>query len=208
MYHVSGMGETEKAGRTSMAEDQELAMVDSLLRRSEVWAEPPERLEQRIHGELFGTKVVPPPIQLSRRRRRSVVQVAAGALVVASIPGIAAIFSDSSREMQLEGTALRPGGSAVAALKETSSGVEITLKVKGLPPAAVGQFYEAWVKGDRGSVAIGTFHLRRGTDAVVLWSGVALADYPKITVTTQLEGAGPASSGQVVLTGDVPERYR
>ncbi|WP_405060081.1 hypothetical protein OG474_00195 [Kribbella sp. NBC_01505] len=35
-----------------MAEGLELAVVDSLLRRSEVWAEPPEGLEQRIRAGL------------------------------------------------------------------------------------------------------------------------------------------------------------
>jgi hypothetical protein len=51
-------------------------------------------------------------------------------------------------------------------------------------------------------------NLREGSRQVVLWSGVELTDYPKLTVTLQSEGAGPASSGRVVLTGDIPDQAR
>ena len=43
---------------------------------------------------------------------------------------------------------------------------------------------------------------------MVLWSGVDLAAYRRVTVTLQREGGGPASSGQVLLAGDVPEALR
>ena len=56
------------------------------------------------------------------------------------------------------------------------------------------------MKGPRGLVTIGTFHLRGGPGAVELWSAVSLADYPTITVTREPEDGDPASSGQVVLT--------
>jgi hypothetical protein len=56
------------------------------------------------------------------------------------------------------------------------------------------------MKGPRGLVAIGTFHLRGGPGTVELWSAVSLADYPTITVTREPEDGNPASSGQVVLT--------
>jgi hypothetical protein len=115
---------------------------------------------------------------------------------------------DEVGNMRLTGTALAPGGSADVAVRDTPSGVEITLDTTGLPPAPAGTYYEAWVVGPHGSVAIGTFHLRRGSKDVVLWSGVELADYPKITITAQREGEGPASSGRVLLAGEVPPALR
>jgi hypothetical protein len=89
--------------------------------------------------------------------------------------------------------------------------VAITLDVSGLAPAPKGSFYQAWVKGPRGAVAVGTFHVRDGESAeepIELWSGVDLADYPTITVTLEPEDGDPASSGTVVLKGKVPTRPR
>ena len=80
------------------------------------------------------------------------------------------------------------------------SGLAIELDVSGLPPSPRGFYYQAWMKGSRGLVTIGTFHLRGGPGAVELWSAVSLTDYPAITVTREPEDGNPASSGQVVLT--------
>lgn len=60
-------------------------------------------------------------------------------------------------------------------------------------------FYQAWLKGDGGLVPIGTFHTG---DHVVLWAGVALQDFPTITVT-QEEVGDQSSSGLRVLSGSV-----
>ncbi len=54
-------------------------------------------------------------------------------------------------------------------------------------------------------VPIGTFHAREGDGPIELWSGVDVADYPTMTVTIQQEGAGPESSGIVVLRGEIPQ---
>jgi hypothetical protein len=69
-----------------------------------------------------------------------------------------------------------------------------------------GFYYQAWMKGPRGLVTIGTFHMRGGPGTVELWSAVSLTDYPAITVTREPEDGNPASSGQVVLTNRRPGR--
>lgn len=143
-------------------------------------------------------------------RQGVLLAVAAVALVVVGVVGGLAVGRDSDvgpatggDEVALAGTDLEPQASGRARVEETGSGVEVWLDVSGLPPAAPGTYYQAWVKGDGGAVTIGTFHLREGDDPVILWSGVELDDYPTLTVTLQQEGAGAESSGQVVLTGDV-----
>ena len=52
-------------------------------------------------------------------------------------------------------------------------------------------------------MSIGTFHLRDGDDAVVLWSGVDVAEYPAISVTLEDEGAGPEPSERIMMKGRV-----
>jgi hypothetical protein len=146
-------------------------------------------------------------------RRRALAAVAAVALVAAGVVGGLVLGSGDDPatpddgpwdEVALGGTELAPEASALARVTETGSGVEVWLDVEGLPPAAPGTYYQAWLKGDAGSVTIGTFHARDGgAEPVILWSGVETDDYPTITVTLQQEGAGAESSGQVVLSGQV-----
>lgn len=176
--------------------------VEDVLRRSAVWAEVPAGLEARV---LSGPAEQPP---VRRLRPRLLVAAAIGTAALAA--GVTAILTagPDAGTMELSGTPIAAQAHADVQLRDTPSGVEIVLDVEGLPPAPEGSYYQGWVKGDRGVVAIGTFHLRRGGDDVVLWSGVELSGYPAITVTLQAEGAGPASSGKVVLRGDVPPALR
>ncbi|HET9968988.1 MAG TPA: anti-sigma factor, partial [Streptosporangiaceae bacterium] len=121
--------------------------------------------------------------------------LAAAAVVI----GIVVTRGPVTTDVALAGTRLAPAASAVAKLHATPSGLAIELDVSGLPPPPPGTYYQAWMKGPRGLVAIGTFHLR-GPGTVELWSAVSLAGYPTITVTREPEDGDPASSGQVVLT--------
>jgi hypothetical protein len=175
--------------------------VETILRQGAVWAQVPDDLERRVLDEALGRR-------RTRPRRNQWLLAAAAVVALAVGAGVFALRSGDGPRMELAGTALAPGSRAEAEVRDTPSGVEIRLDVDGLPPAPEGSFYEAWVKGERGSVAIGTFHLRDSSDDVVLWSGVDLDDYPRITVTLQREGAGPASSGRVVLAGEVPPELR
>lgn len=106
----------------------------------------------------------------------------------------------SGIDVSLSGTALAPGATGQARVTETTSGVRIYLDASGLQRLDNGQYYEAWLKGDRGLVPIGTFHT--GAD-VTLWAGVSIDDYPMITVTIEDADGDQASSGRVVLAGTI-----
>ena len=135
------------------------------------------------------------------RVRRSAGAAAAALLAAAAVViGIVVTRGPVTTDVALAGTRLALGASAVAKLHATPSGLAVELDVSGLPPSPPGSYYQAWMKGPRGLVAIGTFHLRGGPGTVELWSAVTLAGYPAITVTREREDGNPASSGQVVLT--------
>jgi hypothetical protein len=110
---------------------------------------------------------------------------------------------NDGRELALNPTALAPAASGQIHAANLSDGVRIILDVSGLPPAAPGTYYEAWVrKSPEVGVSAGTFHLRGGGhSSIELWAGVPVEEYPLFTVTVQEEGKGAASSGKVVLSG-------
>jgi hypothetical protein len=170
------------------------------------------RVPPRWSRPAQGTGHVPPAGAAGwDTRRRTLVAVAAVALLVLGVLGGMVVRGDDERphgdqEVALAGSELQPDASGHAELRETGTGVEVWLTVDGLPPAEPGTYYQGWVKGERGSVTIGTFHMREGDDEpVILWSGVELDDYRTITVTLQQEGGGAESSGVVVLSGDVED---
>ena len=103
-------------------------------------------------------------------------------------------------EVALAASELAPGASAVATVTDTPLGTRIDLEVWGLAPAGADAYYELWLwDSDGDAVSAGSFHLRGGTGSIELWAGVGLADYPRMTVSRQREGAGTAPSGEVVL---------
>ena len=131
--------------------------------------------------------------------------VAAAVILVVAL-GAALVTSDGDggESFALAETDEIPGASGSATVESTGSGLSISLTVEGLPPAEPGTFYQAWMRNDTDSVPIGTFHAREGDGPIELWSGVDVAEYPTMTVTLQQEGAGPESSGVVVLRGQIP----
>lgn len=147
----------------------------------------------------------------ARRPGRLVVLSAAAALLLlAGVVGVVLLAGQGgedgpTEEFAMTGTDLAPSASAAATAEELSSGFAITLDIDGLPPAAPGTYYQGWVKSpDDELVTIGTFHMRGGDSEVELWSGVELERFSTVTVTLQEEGAGAESSGQVVLSGELP----
>ena len=111
---------------------------------------------------------------------------------------------ESEEQFAIEGTELDPNATATAEVAELPNGAAIRLDVENLDPAPDGYYYQGWVRSEAGeTVTIGTFHMRGGDGTVTLWSGVDLAAYPTLTVTLQQEGAGPESSGEVVLRGSI-----
>jgi len=180
----------------------------ALLADPDGWAEPPAGLlDQILAGTGTGTGSAAG--RDDRRRQiqmRRTVRAGAAALLAAAavVIGIVVTRGPATTDVALAGTRLAPAGSATAKLHATPSGLAIELDVSGLPPSPPGYYCQAWMKGPRGLVTIGTFHLRGGPGTVELWSAVSLADYPAITVTREPEDGNPASSGQVVLTSRQP----
>jgi hypothetical protein len=173
------------------------------------WDEPPPELADDIVAGIRAE--VPDPLPTTVHRRRPwlhpvVMAVAAAAVVLAVALGVVLALrdGDDGESFTLAATDVVPGASGSATVETTGSGLSISLTIDGLPPAEPGTFYQAWMRGDIGSVPIGTFHAREGDGPIELWSGVDVAEYPTMTVTLQQEGAGSESSGIVVLRGEIP----
>ena len=177
-----------------------------LLADPDGWAEPPPGLLDQVLAGVDSERSRGPAAGPPRPRMRRTVRAGAAALLAAAavVIGIVVTRGPATTDVALAGTRLAPAASATARLHATPSGLAIDLDVSGLPPSAPGYYYQAWMKGPRGLVTIGTFHLRGGQGAVELWSAVSLTDYPAITVTREQEDGNPASSGQVVLTNRHP----
>jgi hypothetical protein len=150
------------------------------------------------------------PITSARSRRSRAtwwVGAAAAAAIAALAVGIVVTRGDGESDQEqfaIEGTELAPAAAATAEVKERGAGVAIALDIRDLPPAPEGSYYQGWVRNADGeTVTIGTFHMRSGDSTVTLWSGVPVEEYPTLTITLQKEGAGPESSGQVVLRGSI-----
>ncbi len=111
--------------------------------------------------------------------------------------------SQAATTVALAGTDVEPAAEGQAEITSTPSGFEIQLDITGLPPAPEGAYYQGWLRNDSGAVTIGTFHGREGSDDIILWSGVDVADFPTLTVTLQQVGGGAESSGVVVLRGEI-----
>jgi len=200
-----------------------------LLASPDLWREPPRGLLDQITASIGSERTAltrPLPAAATRpvrpanaarpaanaantarkdSRRRTRVRRSAGAAAAllaaaAVVIGIVVTRGPVTTDVALAGTRLAPAASAVAKLHATPSGLAIELDVSGLAPSPPGSYYQAWMKGPRGLVAIGTFHLHGGPGTVELWSAVTLAGYPTITVTREREDGNPASSGQIVLT--------
>ena len=150
-------------------------------------------------------------------RRPLLVAAAAAVLVllvgaVAVIAGSAGTDRFAQPEFAVTGTELAPEAWGTVRIDDLTAGVAVELYVHDLAPAEPGTYYQGWVETDGNGngegegderVSVGTFHMRGGDGPVELWSGVTLDDYPTLAVTLQEEGAGPESSGRVVLSGRI-----
>ena len=187
----------------------ELDDLRRMLGSDEMWADPPPELADRIVAAVGAEpgEAAPAPVRPHRNWLRPVLAVAAALLVLVAVGSVIATRDDGGggEQFALAATDVIAGASGEATVEATGSGLSISLDISDLPPAEPGTFYQAWMKGPGGSVPIGTFHARDGDGPIELWSGVDATDYPTMTVTIQQEGAGPESSGIVVLTGEIPD---
>lgn len=176
-----------------------------------VWLEPPPHLQEAIVADIASRQdAAPTPLRASRHRtaRRWTAQPwAAVAAVAAAIAVVAVIMFPraETRQLRMEGTDLAAGATAIATIRTTPTGEDITLDVSGLEPPPPDFFYQGWVRQggepEDNAVTIGTFHMRGGDDEVTLWAGVDIDDFPVLTVTLEPDDGDPASSGEVVLRG-------
>jgi hypothetical protein len=105
---------------------------------------------------------------------------------------------------QAAGTDLAPDATAEVSITETGSGFAIVFDPRGLPAAAEGSYYAAWLRGTDGvSVPIGSFHGREDGRPIELWSGVDPAGFEALTVTLQQEGAPVLPSGPPVMRAEL-----
>jgi Anti-sigma-K factor rskA len=216
------MTDEETGGRIEDPDEERAvaAFLDTVaptLRDEAVWVEPPAGLADSIVAAIAAERrpgaarptavpTAPPVVAATRRRSRATwwIGAAAAAAVGALAVGIIVTRDDGESDVQfaIDGTDLDADAAATAVVNELSNGAAIQLDVENLDPAPEGSYYQGWVRSAAGeTVPIGTFHMRGGDGTVTLWSGVDIAAYPTLTVTLQEEGAGPESSGQVVLRG-------
>ena len=199
------------AGRPLDAlDDDELAQVESwtrLLADDATWVEPAPDLEDLVVASIAAA---PRPTtgwaSTSRRTTSWVRPLLAGLAAAAAI--VFAVFLLSHRgdneasfaTGELAGTELATSATGRTVVYKDTSGFRIELRAHHLPRLDDGSFYQAWLKGPKGTVPIGTFSEGRG-DWVTLWSGVSPVDYPMLTVTIEEPDGNQASSGHKVLSG-------
>lgn len=197
---------------TSPPASEEAARIRGYLADDAMWETPDASLEERVVAMITDRSAEEAKIESGAAAPRPLlfrpVAVSLGAAAVIALIVLGAIVlrptdRRSATEFFLQGTELAARAGAEAVITTTDAGFAIRLEISGLPPAPIGSFYEGWVLGDEGSVSIGTFHMR-GNAPIGLWSGVDPARYPTVNITVQEEGAGPESSGLIVLTGVVP----
>jgi hypothetical protein len=186
------------------------------LRAEATWSDPPPGLREAILsrvGAQAAPAPVPVPVPVPKKRARAwgwgrlgwaipaaaVAAAAFTALIVtvdrALQPGPAAGATYAA-----VGTQLATGATATVTVSANPSGFSLRLLATGLPAAAPGSYYSAWLHGPRGVVPLGSFHQRRSGDAVALWSGVDPGDYTTLVITLQAEGAPLSPSDLVVMT--------
>jgi hypothetical protein len=212
----------DPAGDLDADEQAELDEFRALLADPSLWVEPDSDLEDRIvsaiAAEAKPPATAPPPvtaqppanvISLDARRRRIariggvVAAVAAAAIVVVALT-VLRQDSEGGTELALQPTQLVPGASGKARVFAESSGLRIELNATGLPRRDGGLYYQAWLRDAAGNlVPIGTFH---DGDHVTLWAGVALADFPTLTITEEQADNDQGSSGRRVLLGTVEQK--
>lgn len=203
----------------SMSDDDDRALTH-LLADPSVWLEPDAELETSVVAAIRAQRPAPSATvtALPARRRRWSTHVAAALLGAAAAAVIAVAIERSEpyvgddqpvaadANVQLIGTDLAPGFIGAAAVTTESSGVLVRLTMPGLPRREGDAFYEGWLKSCDGQrlVPIGTFH---DMDRAAGWAGVAVDDYPLLTVTAEW-AAGPddvkqGSSGEVVARATI-----
>lgn len=193
--HLAGLGAAADPARRA-----QLDAVQHRLRSEAMWVEPGADVLERITATLGRSTTVRP--RRSGPPWRWIAAAAAAVVVVVGALAFTREERDDAVEFALAPTDLLPEAAGRVRITSEESGLRIELEASGLPRRDNGTFYQAWLRNSRGDlVPIGTFH---DGDGVVLWAGVALADYPTLTVTEEAADNNQASSGRRVLAGTAP----
>ena len=192
----------------SADEAAEVPFLADLLADPSIWAEPRPELEDAVVDAVLGAPAESANVVPMQRRSvgsrwwRTAVAVAAGIVIVLGVVVVTRGGPDPDFESQLAATELAPQATGSVDITQNAGGFRVTLDASGLPPLPAGEYYQAWLKDASGTlVAIGTFS--SSDDTVTLWSGVSPADFPILTVTIEATDGDQASSGRVVLKGEV-----
>jgi hypothetical protein len=195
------------------AELAEIERAHGALADPAVWAEPPADLQERVVAAIADEQEAPDdePVGMPHRPWTRYVLGAAAAAVVLAVGATVVVQADQDDQddavtfaASLQHTGLGGDASGDVTLTRTPSGWRVELHATGLPRRANGEFYEAWLKDESGTlVPIGTFN--DGRD-VTLWSGVGPADFPLLTITREVADGNQGSSGEVVLTAQPKEK--
>jgi hypothetical protein len=183
-----------------------LALADS-----STWIEPRAGLEEDVVQAVADAPPLRAPAGRTRRRFAVLGTVvglaAAAAIAVAFFVGATVKHSNDGITFaaQLGPTELAPDAHAAAGVSHSSAGFRVTVDAHDLPQLHEGQYFEAWLKNDDGvEVPIGTFS--SSNDYVTLWSGVTPDTFHTMTVTIEATDNVQASSGDLVLTGELQRR--
>lgn len=185
-------------------ETADVALLADILGDPAAWAEPSPDLEDSV-VHAVATADTPAGTAKRRHRRFALSAIASAAAAIAIIIGAVTLTSGGTNAdftATLAATPLAPGARASADVVHNPAGFRIVLDAHGLAPLPAGEYYQGWLKNDRGTlVPIGTFSSSDGK--VTLWSGVSPKDFPKLTVTIEATDNDQASSGRIVLAGRV-----
>jgi hypothetical protein len=185
------------------------------------WADPPAGLRDliltRVRTDTVATAAEPSPAAAPswlaglRARWRRLAWAVPATVVAAALFTVGVLAVDRalqpdeppSEAYAIAVSQLAPQASGEVRVSATPSGFSIVVDVEGLPAAAPGSYYAAWLRGPEGIVPLGSFHMRGTGTPVRLWSGVPPDRYPDLVVTLQAEGDPLDPSPLVVFTASL-----
>jgi hypothetical protein len=202
----------------SAEESAVIARLQPLLADPAVWDQPRVDLGNDVVRAVLAESAAPSVAEapdgaavVEGRARRRWTAWAAGAVVGAAAAALLAVVVTRSDdpspdgEMAIVGTDLAPGVSGSGSYTQFHSGLEIEIRMPGLPRRDGGDYYELWMHNCDGSawVPAGTFH---DMEYVRGWAGVPATDYPVLQITRETAGGADgaqAPSDDVVAWGEL-----
>jgi hypothetical protein len=177
----------------SAQESAVIARLEPLLGDAAVWDDPRVELGAEVVHAVIGRPAVRRSGEgRSGRRWRAWVAGAVIGAAAATLLAVVIVRSGTTSpdgEMSLVGTSLAPDLRGSGSYTQFESGIEIEIRMPGLPRRDGGDYYELWMHSCDGSawVPAGTFHDMKYVRG---WAGVPAADYPMLQITRESAGVG------------------